>query len=158
MRGCLRNEGKTLFLFHLTLELTRLKEHLRLRWFEHERRADVGYTMQRILKKELPGRRKRGTAQRRFMGVGTCRGWCEKDTANRKRWRQWSGKLGLYIYTPYTETKHTKQVLYTMALKKCFLSAMNVKELFLVNDIIAEISSNKNTEKMSWCMLSHPGK
>lgn len=148
MRGCLRNEGKSFFLFHLTLELTRLKEHVRLRWFEHERRADVGYTMQRILKKELPGRRKRGTAQRRFMGVGTCRGWCDRE-GHCKQEEMEAVKLGLYIYTPYTETKHTKQVLYTMALKKCFLSAMNVKQLFLVNDIFAEISSNKNTEKMS---------
>ena len=39
----------------------------RLRWCGHVRRNDGGYIGRRMLRVELPGRRKRGTHKRRFM-------------------------------------------------------------------------------------------
>lgn len=41
----------------------------RLRWFEHVQGRDSGYTGQRLLKMELPGRMKRGRTQRRSVVV-----------------------------------------------------------------------------------------
>lgn len=40
-----------------------------IRWFRRVKRKDSGYTGQRMLKMELPGRRKRGKPQRSFMDV-----------------------------------------------------------------------------------------
>ena len=39
----------------------------RLRWFGHVRRKDDGYIGRRMLRMELPGKRKRGRPKRRFM-------------------------------------------------------------------------------------------
>ena len=41
----------------------------RLRWHGHVRRKDDGYIGRRMLRVELPGRRKRGRPKRRFMDV-----------------------------------------------------------------------------------------
>lgn len=41
----------------------------RLRCFGHEERRDSGYIRERMLNMELPGGRKRGRLQRRFMDV-----------------------------------------------------------------------------------------
>ena len=41
----------------------------RLRWYGHLRRKDDGYIGRRMLRMELPGKRKRGRPQRRFMDV-----------------------------------------------------------------------------------------
>ena len=39
----------------------------RLRWYGHLRRKDDGYIGRRMLRMELPGKRKRGRPKRRFM-------------------------------------------------------------------------------------------
>ena len=39
----------------------------RLRWFGHVRRNDYGYVRRRILRMELPGKRKQERPKRRFM-------------------------------------------------------------------------------------------
>ncbi|KAI5085738.1 hypothetical protein C0J45_24215, partial [Silurus meridionalis] len=41
----------------------------RLRWFGHVQRRDINYIGRRMLRMELPGRRKRGRPKRRFMDV-----------------------------------------------------------------------------------------
>ena len=41
----------------------------RLRWYEHVLRTDDGYIGRRVLRMELPGKRKRGRPKRRFMDV-----------------------------------------------------------------------------------------
>ena len=41
----------------------------RLRWYGHVRRKDDGYIGRRMLRMELPGKRKRGRPKRRFMDV-----------------------------------------------------------------------------------------
>ena len=41
----------------------------KLRWFRHVRRRDAGYIGRRMLKMELPGKRKRGRPKRRFMDM-----------------------------------------------------------------------------------------
>ena len=41
----------------------------RLRWYEHLRRKNDGYIVRRMLRMELPGKRKRGRPKRRFMDV-----------------------------------------------------------------------------------------
>ena len=41
----------------------------RLRWYGHLRRKNVGYIGRRMLRMELPGKRKRGRPKRRFMDV-----------------------------------------------------------------------------------------
>ena len=48
------------------LEKTR---EARLRWFGHVRRKDDGYIGRRMMRMELPGKRKRGRPERRFMDV-----------------------------------------------------------------------------------------
>lgn len=42
------------------------------------RRRDSGYNGQRMCNRELPGRRKRGGIQRRFMDVVKDEGWCDR--------------------------------------------------------------------------------
>ncbi|KAI5107698.1 U6 snRNA-associated Sm-like protein LSm6 isoform X1 [Silurus meridionalis] len=42
---------------------------VRLRWFGHVQRRDMGYISRRMLRMEPPGRRKRGRPKRRFMDV-----------------------------------------------------------------------------------------
>ncbi|KAF7688951.1 hypothetical protein HF521_013758, partial [Silurus meridionalis] len=42
---------------------------VRLRWFGHVQRRDMGYISRRMLRMETPGRRKRGRTRRRFMDV-----------------------------------------------------------------------------------------
>ncbi|KAF7647393.1 hypothetical protein LDENG_00173020 [Lucifuga dentata] len=51
----------------------------RLRWFGHVQRRDAGY-IGRMLKMELPGKRKRGWPKRRFIDVvrGHAGGWCNR--------------------------------------------------------------------------------
>ena len=41
----------------------------RLRWYGHVRRKDDGYIERRMLRMELPGKRKQGRPKRRFMDV-----------------------------------------------------------------------------------------
>ena len=41
----------------------------RQRWYGHVRRRDYGYIGRRMLRMELPGKRKRGRPDRRFMDV-----------------------------------------------------------------------------------------
>ena len=41
----------------------------RLRWYGHLRMKDDGYIGRRMLRMELPGKRKRGRPKRRFMDV-----------------------------------------------------------------------------------------
>ena len=48
------------------LEITR---EASLRWFGHERKKNYGYVGRRMLRMELPGKRKRGRPKRRFMDV-----------------------------------------------------------------------------------------
>ena len=63
----------------------------RLRWYCHVRRKDDGYIGRRILRMELPGKRKRGRPKRRFMdAVKEDMAEVEvtqEDTEDRNNWR-----------------------------------------------------------------------
>ena len=64
----------------------------RLRWYGHLRRKDDGYIGRRMLRMELPGKRKRGRPKRRFMDVvkeDTAEvEVTEEDTVDRRNWRK----------------------------------------------------------------------
>ena len=64
----------------------------RLRWYGHVRRRDVDYVGQKVLKMELPGKRKRGRPKRRYMDALVedmkAVGVKEMDTQDRIKWRQ----------------------------------------------------------------------
>ena len=63
----------------------------RLRWYGHLRRKDDGYIGRRMLRMELPGKRKRGRPKRRFMDVVKEDmaevEVTEEDTVDRRNWR-----------------------------------------------------------------------
>ncbi|KAF3697472.1 hypothetical protein EXN66_Car013152 [Channa argus] len=63
-----------------------------LRWFGHVQRRNCEYICRRMLRLELPGRRSRGRAKRRFMDVVRedmkLVGVREEDAEDRVRWRQ----------------------------------------------------------------------
>ena len=63
----------------------------RLRWFGHVLRRDRGYIGQRMLRMELPGKRRRGRPKRRFRDVVQedmkAVGAREEDARDRARWR-----------------------------------------------------------------------
>ena len=64
----------------------------RLRWYGHLRRKDDGYIGRRMLRMELPGKRKRGRPKRRFMDV-VKEDMAEvevtvEDTVDRRNWRK----------------------------------------------------------------------
>ena len=67
------------------------RREARLRWFGHVRRKDDGYIGRRMLRKELPGKRKRGRPKRRFMDVVredmAVVEVTEEDTEDRAEWR-----------------------------------------------------------------------
>ena len=62
----------------------------RLRWYGHLRRKDDGYIGRRMLRMELPGKRKRGRPKRRFMYVVkedmAAVEVTEEDTVDRSNW------------------------------------------------------------------------
>ena len=64
----------------------------RLRWFGHVWGRDAGYTGRRMLKMELPGKRKRGRPKKKF--IDRLRedmqviGATEKDAEDRNRWKR----------------------------------------------------------------------
>ena len=63
----------------------------RLRWYGHVRRKDDGYIGRRMLRMELPGKRKRGRPKRSFMNVvkedmAEVK-VTEEDTEDRNNWR-----------------------------------------------------------------------
>ena len=64
----------------------------RLRWYGHLRRKDDGYIKRRMLRMELPGKRKRGRPKRRFMDVVKEDmaevEVTEEDTVDRNNWRR----------------------------------------------------------------------
>ena len=64
----------------------------RLRWYGHLRRKDGGYIGRRMLRMELPGKRKRGRPKRRFMDVVKEDmaevEVTEEDTVDRRNWRK----------------------------------------------------------------------
>ena len=64
----------------------------RLRWYAHLRRKDDGYIGRRMLRMELPGKRKRGRPKRRFMDVVKEDmaevEVAEEDTVDRNNWRR----------------------------------------------------------------------
>ena len=64
----------------------------RLRWYGHLRRKDDGYIGRRMLRMELPGKRKRGRPKRRFMDVVkedmAKVEVTEEDTVDRRNWRK----------------------------------------------------------------------
>ena len=64
----------------------------RLRWYGHLRRKDDGYIGRRMLRMELPGKRKRGRPKRRFMDVVKEDmaevEVTEEDTVDRINWRK----------------------------------------------------------------------
>ena len=68
------------------------KHEARLRWYEHLRRKDDGYIGRRMLRMELPGKRKRGRPKRRFMDVVKEDmaevEVTEEDTVDRRNWRK----------------------------------------------------------------------
>ncbi|KAF7697762.1 hypothetical protein HF521_004272, partial [Silurus meridionalis] len=65
---------------------------VRLRWFGHVQRRDMGYISRRMLRMEPPGRRKRGRPRRRFMDVVKedmqAVGVKEADVEDRGVWRR----------------------------------------------------------------------
>ena len=64
----------------------------RLRWYDHLRRKYDGYIGRRMLRMELPGKRKRGRPTRRFMDVVkedmSEVDLTEEDTVDRNNWRR----------------------------------------------------------------------
>ena len=64
----------------------------RLIWYGHLRRKDYGYIGRRMLRMELPGKRKRGRPKRRFMAVVKEDmaevEVTEEDTVDRRNWRK----------------------------------------------------------------------
>ena len=64
----------------------------RLRWYGHLRRKEDGYIGRRMLRMELPGKRKRGRPKRRFMDVVKEDmaevEVTEEDTVDRRNWRK----------------------------------------------------------------------
>ena len=64
----------------------------RLRWYGHLQRKDDGYIGRRMLRMELPGKRKRGRPKRRFMDVVKEDmaevEVTEEDTVDRRNWRK----------------------------------------------------------------------
>ena len=70
------------------LEKTR---EARLRWFLHVRRKDDGYIGRRMLRMDLPGKRKRRRPKRMFMDAVredmAVEEVTEKDTEVRNKWR-----------------------------------------------------------------------
>ena len=72
-------------------EYIRGTQEARLRWYGHVRRKDDGYIGRRMLRMELPGRRKRGRPKRRFMdevkGDVAEVEVTEEDTEDRINWR-----------------------------------------------------------------------
>ena len=64
----------------------------RLRWYGYLRRKDDGYIGRRMLRMELPGKRKRGRPKRRFMDVVKEDmaevEVTEEDTVDRRNWRK----------------------------------------------------------------------
>ncbi|KAI5106417.1 hypothetical protein C0J45_4114, partial [Silurus meridionalis] len=65
---------------------------VRLRWFGHVQRRDMGYIGRRMLRMEPPGRRKRGRTRRRFLDVVRkdmqVVGLKEEDVEDRGVWRR----------------------------------------------------------------------
>ncbi|KAI5093330.1 hypothetical protein C0J45_16468, partial [Silurus meridionalis] len=70
---------------------------VRLRWFGHVQRRDMGYISRRMLRMETPGRRKKGRPRRRFVDVGRedmrVVGLKEADVEDRVVWR-WMIRCG----------------------------------------------------------------
>ena len=64
----------------------------RMGWYGHLRRKEDGYIGRRMLRMELPGKRKRGRPKRRFMDVVKEDmaevGVTEEDTEDRNNWRR----------------------------------------------------------------------
>ena len=69
----------------------------RLMWYGHVLRKDDGYIGRRMLRMELPGKRKRGRPKRRFMDVVKEDmaevEVTEEDTEDRSNWR-WKIRCG----------------------------------------------------------------
>ena len=64
------------------------------RWYEHVRRKDDRYNWRRMLRMELPGKRKRGWQKRRFTDVDMAEvEVSEEDTEDRNNWR-WKIRCG----------------------------------------------------------------
>ncbi|KAI5086783.1 hypothetical protein C0J45_23013, partial [Silurus meridionalis] len=65
---------------------------VRLRWFGHVQRRNMGYISRRMLRMETPGRRKRGRSRSRFMDVVgedmQVVGVKEADVEDRGVWRR----------------------------------------------------------------------
>ena len=74
------------------------REATRVRWYGHVRRKDDGYIGRRMLRMELPGKRKRGRPKRRFMDVVKEDmaevEVTEEDTEDRNNWR-WKIRCGV---------------------------------------------------------------
>ena len=62
----------------------------RLRWYGHVLRKDDGYIGRRVLRMELPGKRKRGRPKRRSMDEVEV---TEEDAEDRSNWR-WKIRSG----------------------------------------------------------------
>ena len=68
------------------------KHEARLRWYGHLRRKYDGYIGRRMLRMELPGKKKRGRPKKRFMDVVKENmaevDVTEEDTEDRNNWRR----------------------------------------------------------------------
>ena len=81
----------------------------RLRWYGHLLRKDDGYIGRRMLRMELPGKRKRGRPKRRFMDVVKEDmaevEVTEEDTVDRRNWRKKSA-----VATPDGKSRKKKKM------------------------------------------------
>ena len=80
-----------------TAKIAKLGDKLRgarLRWYGHVKRRTEGYVGRRVLKMEVPGKRRRGRPRRRWMDVMKedmkRAGVVEGDEVDRLKWRRFT--------------------------------------------------------------------
>ena len=111
----------------------------RLRWYGHLRRKDDGYIGRRMLRMELPGKRKRGRPKRRFMDVVKEDmaevEVTEEDTVDRRNWRKKIRCGDPWWEKPKEEEEEVKkqsiQASRTAKLWLQFMKMMDILRMFL---------------------------
>ena len=80
----------------------------RLRWYGHVMRRDQEYVGRRVMKMELPGKRKRGSLERRFLDIvkeDMGGSWCKRD----RRWKQGAVEEHYILWQPLIEVRIQKK-------------------------------------------------